>query len=53
MAWAVELLIESKRGLQMLGGPIVLAQGEVYAADRLANSGLDLGLALEPAAELS
>lgn len=52
MTWTVEPLIEAKRDFQVLGGLTVLAQGEVYTADRLADSGLHLGLILEPTVEL-
>ena len=36
----------------MSGSLVVLAQGEINAADRLANSGLHFGLTLEPTAEV-
>ena len=40
------------RRAQVRFGPVVLTKREIGAADRLTNLGLDLGLAVEPAAEL-
>ena len=52
MLGAVELGVELGRGAEMFLGWFVPGQLEIRTADRLADLGLDIEMAVEPASEL-